>query len=70
MFDLSFPRDVMKRPIFSLVRITSVSYKKCSRRMKVKHSSKLRKTGMKTSTAYSITVKLLHALNVTTYKDK
>lgn len=38
--------------------------------MKVKHSSKLRKTGMKTSTAYSITVKLFHVLNVTAYKDK
>lgn len=35
--------------------------------MKVKHSSKLRKTGMKTSTAYSITAKLFHVLNVTTY---
>lgn len=38
--------------------------------MKVKHSSKVRRTGMKTTTVYSVTVKLFHVLNVTTYKNK
>lgn len=38
--------------------------------MKVKDSSKLRRTGMKTTTGYSVTVILFHVLNVTTYKDK